>query len=59
METSKLWRTAQVFTQAPAFGEGCEVLQNNIVTVRPGENQIEACIREGYMPATTRLAIIN
>lgn len=54
---SDLWRTAEVFTPAPGFGKGCE-LQQRTITIRPGENRLEALIREGF-DVDSRVQVID
>lgn len=54
-KTSKLWRTAQVFTLG---WDGIELLHNRIITIRPDENRLEALLREGF-DVDSRIAIIG
>jgi hypothetical protein len=51
---SKLWRTAQVYTP----GYMGELLQNRIITIRPGENKLETLLREGF-DIDSRVAVIG
>ena len=59
METSEIWRTARVFTQARGFGEDVELEEQWIITVRLNENEYQALEREGFNPLESRLMIID
>ena len=53
-----MWQTAEVFTKAPGFGIGQEVLELRIITIRPEETTSMALKREGFDPKESRARII-
>ena len=53
-----MWRTGQVFTKAPGFGEGKEVLELRMIDIRPNETGIQALIRQGFNPERSRIEFI-
>jgi len=58
-EPKDIWRTANVFTKAPAFGQNMEVKELKIITVRPNETTTEALIKAGFDPKESRAQIID
>ena len=58
-QQKQIWRTANVFTKAPAFGRGAEIKELRIITIRPDETEDQALIREGFDSKESRVQIID
>jgi hypothetical protein len=54
----KIWHSAQVFTKAPGFGPGVEIMEG-FITIRPDETKYMALKREGFDPSKSRAEIVT
>jgi hypothetical protein len=54
----KIWHAAAVYTKAPGFGPGMEIMEG-FITIRPDETKYMALRREGFNPADSRAEILT